>query len=201
MGNRTQAMDRVKQSWEPSNTVSVASLKKRYFFKLATNLVGLLIGMITQAIIPRGLGPKAYGDFSFLSNFFMEVVGFLDMGTSIGFYTKISQRQREFGLVSFYGYFTALVSLIILLFVCFAVSTSIHVKLWPDQNTFYIVLAAIWGIMTWLVQIMNKIGDAYGLTVSTEMVRISQKMLGLALIVSLFFFNLFSLRNFFFITT
>lgn len=182
-------------------TDSERSLKRRYFAKLVANLFGFAVSIVTQTIIPRGLGPKTYGDYNFLTNFFTQIIGFLDMGTSIGFYTKISQRQKEFGLVSFYGYFTALVSMIILLFVCFAVSTSIHMKLWPDQGIFYIVLAAIWGIMTWVIQIINKIGDAYGLTVSTEIVRIYQKSLGLAIIIPLFFFDLFSLRNFFFITT
>lgn len=178
-----------------------ASLRKRYFYKLAANIVGLFIALVTQAIIPRGLGPKAYGDFNFLTNFFLQIIGFLDTGTSIGFFAKISQRQKEFGLVSFYLYFTIFVSVILLVFVFFVVSTSFHVALLPDQGSFYIVLAAIWGIMTWLVQIINKMGDAYGLTVSTEMVRISQKALGLVLIVPLFLFNLLNLRNFFFITS
>ena len=93
------------------------SLKKRYLAKLAANLVGLGINLVTQAIIPRGLGPKAYGDFSFLSNFFTQIMGFLDMGTSIGFYTKLSQRQKDFGLVSFYLSFTGLFSFLLLMFV------------------------------------------------------------------------------------
>jgi len=177
------------------------SLKKRYLYKLVANIIGLFIAIVTQAIIPRGLGPKAYGDFSFLTNFFTQIVSFLDMGTSIAFYTKISQRPKEFGLVSFYLYFAMFVSVVVLVFVTFSVTTSIHGKLWPNQGVFYIVLAAVWGIMTWLIQIINKMGDAYGLTVSTELARISQKVLGLALIVPLFLFELLNLRNFFFITT
>ena len=176
------------------------SLKKRYTYKFVANLFGLLIGFVTQSIIPRGLGPKAYGDFSFLTYYFSQIVGFFDMGTSMGFYTKISQRPKEFGLVSFYLYFTIFVSAALLVFVTFSVSTSLHVKLWPGQGVCYIVLAALWGIMTWLVQIINKMGDAYGLTVSTEIAQISQKVLGLALIVPLFLFGLLNLRNFFFIT-
>jgi len=41
------------------------SLKKRYFFKLFSNFSGMAISLVTQAIIPRGLGPKNYGDFNF----------------------------------------------------------------------------------------------------------------------------------------
>lgn len=183
------------------NKIENNSLKKRYLYKITTNLVGLGINFFTQTIIPRGLGPRSYGDFIFLTNFFNQLVGFFDMGTSIGFYTKISQRQREFGLVSFYMYFAIAVSMIIMVFTVLTVSTSIHVSLWPDQGIFYIFLAAIWGILTWFASILNKMGDAYGLTISAEMARISQRILGFVLIIFLFFFKQLTLKNFFFIIT
>ena len=174
------------------------SLKKRYLAKLFANLIGLAISVVTQAIIPRGLGPIAYGNFSFLSNFFSRVVNFLDMGTSIGFYTKLSQRQRDFGLVSFYLVFTGIVSFLLLIFVGFINVTGAYTTLLPDQKLFYIYLAAIWGILTWFVQIVNKMADAYGVTVSTEIARIIQKGLGLVLILALFFMNQLNLTHFFF---
>jgi len=61
------------------NPIGEDSLKKRYFHKLFANLFGLGVSLITQAIIPRVLGPKAYGDFSFLTNYFNEVVRLFDM--------------------------------------------------------------------------------------------------------------------------
>jgi O-antigen/teichoic acid export membrane protein len=174
------------------------SLKKRYFFKLLTNFVGIIIYVISQAIIPRGLGPKAYGDFNFLSNFFNQIVGFLDMGTSVGFYTKLSQRQKEFGLISFYLYFTGIISLCVIGFVLCMFSTPIHSWLWPAQEMLYIYMAALWGILTWVAQVFNKMADAYGVTVSTEIVRILQKVLGMILIIFLYYFNYLNLINFFY---
>ena len=41
------------------------SLKKRYLYKLGTKFIGFPIGLITAAIIPRGLGLRAYGDYNF----------------------------------------------------------------------------------------------------------------------------------------
>lgn len=174
------------------------SLKKRYFFKLLTNFIGLIIYVISQAIIPRGLGPKTYGDFNFLTNFFNQIVGFLDMGTSVGFYTKLSQRQKEFGLVSFYLYFTGIISLCVIGFVLCMFSTPIHSWLWPAQEMLYIYMAALWGILTWAAQVFNKIADAYGVTVSTEIARILQKVLGMILIIFLYYFNYLNLTNFFY---
>ena len=180
------------------NVKPTDSLKKRYFAKLAANLFGLAIGVVTQAIIPRGLGPEAYGNFSFLSNFFSRIVGFLDMGTSIGFYTKLSQRQRDFGLVSFYLSFTGIASFLLIIFVECIHVTGAYATLLPDQIPFYIYLAAVWGNLSWLVKILNKMADAYGVTVSTEIAKIVQKGLGLVLILTLFLMNQVTLTHFFF---
>jgi len=61
----------------------------------------------------------------------------------------------------------------------------------------FIYLAALWGILTWAIQILQQIADAYGVTVSTELCRISQKLLGLVLILTLFYFELLNLTAFF----
>lgn len=45
------------------------SLTKRYFQKLSTSIIAFPIGLIIQAIIPRSLGPIAYGQFIFLCHF------------------------------------------------------------------------------------------------------------------------------------
>ena len=174
------------------------SLKKRYFFKLSANLVGLATNLVTQAIIPRGLGPKAYGDFSFLTNFFNQIVGFFDMGTSICFYTKLSQRPKEFGLVSFYLYFTGIVSLAIMGIVVIIHMCQLFPKVWLNQEMQYIYMAAGFGIIAWIVQIFNKMVDAYGLTVPGELARIIQKILGVAIILMLFIFHKLNLTHLFY---
>ena len=73
-------------------------------------------------------------------------------------------------------------------------------NIWPDQLMFFVYLAAIWGIFYWIIQILNKMVDAFGLTVPAEIARIVQKFLGLILILGLFFSKQLNLSNFFFIT-
>jgi O-antigen/teichoic acid export membrane protein len=174
-----------------------SSLKKRYAFKLATNFVGMIASLVIQAIIPRGLGPKAYGDFNYLTSFFTQVTGFLDMGTSLGFYTKLSQRQEEKPLVTFYFLFILLVFLLCILLVTMGVQTSYYQEIWPGQSIIFIYLAAIWGLLTWLLQIFQKMADAYGLTVYTELVNIIQKSVGILLILFLFIISWINLATLF----
>lgn len=174
------------------------SLKKRYLYKLSTNLIGVGIYMITQIIVPRALGPKAYGDFNFLSNFFSQVINFLDMGTSTCFYTKLSQRQKESELVFFYMYFTIVVSLAVMAFVALSHLTTSYGKFWPEQQMLFVYYGAFFGILMWIVQTLNRVTDAYGITVISEKARIIQRLAGLIIILILFSTNRLNLGNFFY---
>lgn len=178
--------------------MSADLLKKRYLAKLFANLIGVGIGLFSQALIVRGLGPKAYGDFGFLSNIFNRVVGFLDMGTSNGFYTKLSQRQNDFTLVSFYvGLFSGFTFALLIIFTLFLHLTGYYKTILPDQKLLFIYMCMFFAFLTWFVQILNKTADAYGITVYTEIARIIQKIMGFSIIAALFFTNQLSLFHFF----
>ncbi len=174
------------------------SLKKRYLSKFLANLFSSAIGLIIQAIVPRGLGPQQYGAFNFLSNFFTQLVSLGEMGSSYAFYTKLSRRPGEYPLVIFYTYFFCLVSLLILAVAIIAQAMEINHWLWPSQGMFFVYLAAFFAIMTWLVDILNKIVDARGLTVYAELSRIIQKIIAVALIGVLYVFHRLDLTNYFF---
>lgn len=173
------------------------SIRKRYIYKLSTNFVGAFIGSLAMVIIPRSLGSKVYGDINFLISFFNELITFLDTGTSTGFYTKLSQRQKESEMVIFYFYFMAVVGTVLTLFILIACITPVYTVLWPGQEVKFIVLAGIWGILTWTAQILNKLADAYGLTSASERVKIIQKVIGLAAITILYFFSAVTAWSFF----
>jgi O-antigen/teichoic acid export membrane protein len=179
---------------EPKNETS---LKKRYLFKLFTNLVGMGIGIGTQTIVPRTLGPAAYGDFSFLTGFFQQVVGFLNLNTSTAFYTKLSQRQQDRGIVSYYFYFTVLLGLALGLVVAVCFATGLRQSVWPGQSVVFIVLGALWAYMTFGTMVLSDMADAYGLTIRSEMAKMALKIFGFMLIVLLFWQQWLSLLGFF----
>lgn len=174
------------------------SLKKRYVFKVMANVCIFSTGAITQAIIPRGLGPKLYGDFSFLSSFFNQLVAFFEMGTSSCFYTKFSQRPKEMGLVSFYTYFSTLILTLLLIFVQLMISTGFYARIWPGQQILYIYLATGFGFLSWFVPLLGGMADAYGITVISEKVKMLQRLFAVFFIVLLFVFGQLNLLNFFY---
>ena len=172
------------------------SLKKRYAAKLFANIIGLGFGLVIAVIVPRGLGPKAYGDFSFLSASFLSLMGFFTFSTSTGFFVKLSQRQSEFGLISFYGQFNLLAIIVLFIFVFGSHLFGFSSLLWIDQIANIIYLAALFGAVNWLVQIMTQIVDAYGLTVSSEIARIVQKLIGLLILIFIFLNKQLTLTNY-----
>ncbi len=175
------------------------SLKKRWLYKFFANTAGFGIGFIIQMIVPRGLGPNAYGDFSFLNNFFSQFLAFFDMGTSTCFYTKLSRRPKEHGIVSFYLYFAGFVIVSVTAFVGVAMATGTYPKFWPGQQAFYIFLAAGCGILGWITMVFSNMADAYGITVIAEKIKMLQKTIALLLAVSLYVFHQMNLANYFYL--
>ena len=180
------------------NNKKVDSLKKRYFYKLGASLICIPISLITAAVVPRTLGPAAYGNFTFLTQFFNKIVAFFNVGTSIGFYTKLSQRLNEKGLIKFYWFFVLIMSFIVMAFVPLIFLFNKQKLLWPDQSIKYIWMALIFSLSTWCSQIVIKIVDAYGYTAKGEIVRVIQRILGLVLILTLFFIGNLNLTTFFY---
>lgn len=176
---------------------AVDPLPRRFLFKILTNLVGVAIGIISYAIIPRGLGPKVYGDFSFLTSFFTQIIGFLNFGTPYAFYTKLAQRQREQTLVTFYTFFFLAVSLAVLGLIVFCQYSGQYRVLWPGQKIVFIYAAAFWAILTWLAELLGNMTDSYGATVAAEKARMVQKIIGVAFIIILFVSQELNLTSFF----
>jgi O-antigen/teichoic acid export membrane protein len=176
---------------------SADSLGRRYLYKVLANGVSMLCGVVTQAIAPRALGPAGYGDFSFLSSFFTQVVGFFDSGTSTGFYTKLSQRRDEPRLAAFYAWFMAGVAALVAVGVAAAHLSGLHRLLWPGQGMVYVYMGLLLALLTWLTQVAGQMADAHGLTVSAERGRILQRLAGVALIGLLFWAGRLTLASYF----
>jgi len=173
------------------------SFRKRYFFKVFSSVFSAATSVVVQSIIPRGLGALAYGNFNFLTDFFTQVLGFLNMGTSTAFYTKLSKRPDESPLVLFYLSYIILATMLVLLGVWIAGGLGWSQKLWPGQGMEFVFMAVIFAGMMWLQSSTNDMIDAYGLTVKGEIVKIIQRVLGLGLILLLFWKSCIYMRNIF----
>ncbi|MDO5483948.1 MAG: lipopolysaccharide biosynthesis protein, partial [Desulfovibrionaceae bacterium] len=152
----------------PSPTPTLA---RRYAFKLLANVASVPVYLVMEAILPRALGPQMYGNYSFATNLFQQMSGFLDMGTSTCFYNALSRRQHETGLAVFYGRICMAVAGICLAAALLLQIPVIGANVMPGVPLWLAPLAAVWAFLTWWGRVLRSANDALGATVASEMVR------------------------------
>jgi O-antigen/teichoic acid export membrane protein len=178
--------------------IKETSLKKRYSVKLFSSVVSGVIGMIIVAIVPKAIGPVAYGQFVYLQQFFIKLIAFLDAGSSIAFFTKLSAQPDRKELITFYTFYSLFI-LIVLggVFSFIDLLGYVHILL-PDVNRTYVYWGIGFGFLTWLSQVCIKISDAYALTVSVELIKVVHKLLSLFLLLCFIYFLTFDLMKYFY---
>lgn len=121
----------------------MATLTQRYSFKLGAGFISVASLGLIQALALRSLGPNLYGTFDFLNTFFIQVMTFVDLGTSDCFYTQISKRPREAALVAFYWTFVLAVCACVLVLTMAAVWSPAGAFLWPAISPRFVIMGAM----------------------------------------------------------
>ena len=173
----------------------IDSLLKRYFFRLITNILILPINAITHAIIPRILGPTAYGNFSYINNFFNGFVGLINSGTSSALFTKLSKRPKEKKLIQFYFIILIILTLLVILFTIISYVLGFDKKIFPNVDIRLVFFGMFWGLLFFFSMILDQILDAQGQTVIAEKRRLLVRTLGFILFLILFVYGFLNLTT------
>lgn len=173
------------------------SLRRRYAFKIGTNLGMLPLNFSVQWMMTHAMGPSGYGSVSFLTNFFTNLTGFFDVGTSSAFYTKLSSRPEETGIVRFYWRLVAAVSILVAALVGGMLVLRLGTHLWLGQPVSSIVWAMICAFGIWFTDLGGKVMDAYGYTAPAEMDRLRNRILRVAVIGAVFWAGRLTPNTFF----
>lgn len=173
------------------------SLKKRYLIKLFSNLINGAINILFIALIPKSLGPVAYGQFSYMQQFFSQIFGLSDAGTSMALFTKLSSNPKRKELISFYALYMGAVFILVSFMIYLLRYTPFTETLFPNIPQEYIFIAMGLGFLTWLTQIFIKLSDAYALTVSVELLKIVHKFASLGLLLYFIYYLTFDLVSYF----
>lgn len=179
-----------------SAAAATHSFRRRFTFKLGANVFGVLLAFLQSVIVSRALGPRSYGNYNFLAAFFNQFVGFLDMRSSTYLYTSVSSNRGRTGIVRFYFYLALAISLLTLLVPAAAAALGVQNLLWPDQDIAIVFLLAAVGLALWYADLLGKLCDALGLTVSLESVRTANAALFFALLLLLMHWHLLDLRGY-----
>lgn len=174
------------------------SLKKRYLIKLFANIVNGLINMIIIAIIPKALGPMAYGQFVYIQQFFSQLIGFLDSGTSTAFFTKLSKDTKRIALIKFYFLYSFFIFISIVICISLINYFDYLIYLFPNISSEYVYMGVFFGFLVWFTTIFIYISDAHALTVSVETIKIIHKIVSVLLLLIFVNYIAFDLNYYFY---
>ena len=161
--------------------------------KLTSNIINGLINIILVAIVPKALGTVAYGEFSYLFQFFSKMIGFIDSSSSIAFFTKLSKESNRKNLIGYYFIVSAIILSFSIFIIYLTQQFGFQSDIFPNIGEKYIYLGLFAGFLIWFMEIFIKISDSYALTVSVEIVKIGYKILSAITLIALvnwFYFNL-----------
>jgi len=175
---------------------SETSLGHRYLYKLIANIISAIVGIIIMGIVPSSLGPVAYGKFTYIQQFFSQLFNFLDFGTSIAFFTKLSANAKRKELIYFYMIISIMILFISLIIIYIINYFGYLNNFLPNIQLTYVYYGLIFGFLTWFSLIYIKISDAYALTVNVEVLKIVYKVLSLILLFLIIKLYILTLNNF-----
>lgn len=152
------------------------SLNKRYIIKLASSAVSGIVNGSILAMVPTALGPVAFGNFTYLTQLFTQVLAFLDAGTSTALFTRLSARKSNQQLLVFYFILSLIIFFLVNSSVFFMNILGVRHYVGDSVTLFEIYLAAMLCFSIWLSQVFVKISDAHGLTSSVEVGKIFTRL-------------------------
>ena len=172
-------------------------LASRYLFKLIANIASVPVYLIMEALLPRALGPAMYGNYSFATAVFLQMTGFLDMGTSTCFYNALSRRQQEFSLIAFYMRVSLVICAVTMLVAFCLLYEPLGSLFLPQVPLWLAPFAAFFAFLTWLGRVLRSMNDATGATIQSELLRTAISLLCVGLLVFLFLSGLLNILTLF----
>lgn len=166
---------------------NISKLSSRVIYKIVTNIFTAIFNVIFSVIIPRSLGPSGFGLFELLNSNINQLISFLDSGTSSAFYTKLSQRPNDIGLINFY--FKIVLFILIILCAVFIILVSFLNlnEIFSDDNSIkYFLLAIIFCFGLYVSISLRNAADAYILTIKSEILTVVIKAIGVLIVLWLF---------------
>lgn len=173
-------------------------MKKKYAYKLVTNLLSFILSFFTAGLVPRALGVKDYGNFNFATTIVNQIIILLDFRTSTCFYTKLSQRQEDNKLLIFYGLYAIIIILLLSISIGIINLSPLRNILFPGLTVSIISLSIIYVVVNWLLDVMIKIMDANGFTIVLERVRLVNKVISTVILIILYVSSTLDLSSYFF---
>lgn len=172
----------------------VESVRRRYAATLLTQFIQFVATIVTSGIVPRALGPAAFGNYNFLLNTASTIRSFLDPSANQAFFNFSSQEKQSGGLTKTYSLLLLLQIIIVFALIgVLAILQSTNL-FWPHQAVDQILWVTILEWSLFVTASLRQLGDSKGLTVRTQAIVLFTAFIN---VVGLLTLNYFESLNFY----
>ena len=173
------------------------SIEKRFFYKTASNLFNLGTGLLKVTIVPRILGPIAFGQFGFMRATFSSVVEFFSLSTSKAFFNYNSKNKNSYAAVVFYSWFSLILAVLFSLGLALVLILGLNNVFFPEITLRFIVLGATLGMSRKIFSIVTEFADSKGESVLIEKIKVLFRLFEIILLLGLVFTKTLDLTTYF----
>jgi O-antigen/teichoic acid export membrane protein len=175
--------------------INSKSILGRYLFRIVTGVSSVVFVGALTIIVPRYLGPEAYGSIELLVSTISIIYTFLLLQAPQGFSYWVSMKSDHKSLrmagVLMIGIYFATVSMLILIIIVLTSYLNVSEMLWPNINTECILLSATLVMLTNLFSLITSYYDAIGESIKIDKYKIALNILKIvALLLVLFLVGL-----------
>lgn len=165
-----------------------------------SNIVSVLIGLVTIGVVPRALGPADYGRFEFISTNFKLILDTLTIHVPSAFFNWVSRKGHKEDADLATGvtfYFVGMMSFLFAVIIALSLMTGLHSTLWPDVSPPYLWEAFGLALAVFAFELCTHLADGRALTIGLEKVRLVQNIGKAVIYLLLAWFGFMNLHSFF----
>lgn len=174
------------------------SLKKRYAAKLVAQIFSGGINAIIVMLAPRLLGVVQFGNFSYVTSFFQNIIYILNNGPSMTVMVQLSHKNADKRWIPFYMGLLVCLGGFLFLGITGVWKLNWTSLVWPGQDVLFVYLGALYALCLCGFQFFILVSDALGLTVYNEFFKIFQRVLTLLFLGLFVIWMPLTLKQFFF---
>ena len=174
-------------------------MQKRIIFKILSSGINFFISIFLGIIVPRILGPKVYGDYSYVIStyaFFLQILLFSSNTAYIYFLS--TKKHKIQSVNSFYFIYLFLVAIITISISIFSFNLDLGLLyLWNNITDLKIlILGLVFGLLFNFQQRLIDYSDSSLQTIKSEKIRLLAKIITLVLVVVFISLNIFNIYGY-----
>ena len=165
-------------------------MQNRIVFKIISTGLNFFISIAIGILVPRAIGPSAYGDFSYIISTYGFLFQLLMLSSSAAYIYFLSHGKYKTEDVNiFYFLFLLIISTLVVLIGMITVNTEFGIQyLWNGLNESYLLyLGLLFAVFLNLQDVLIAFSDSTGQTIQSEKIKLLSRFLMVFIIIFLIY--------------